>query len=296
MIDFSTIKPHLTKRNMWLAAIFLPPILLVLIMLLMETGSSDYAQMGNAVYRPESFQGQCQTEQLKGAAGATHGESTADGIKFNVRTPLNYDPTVPHPLLLVLSPAGSNRAKTEKTTDLTLAATTAGMIVAYADHPPLSPTTAVELGTIPELIAKKWCIDDKRIYITGHSDGGTSTMALAFMSGTKHIPSAIAPSAAGINYEELRERRCPDPIPAMIMHSAKDKLFPGYGKESAGWWATCNQCDPIPEPLDNGCSAYTNCANGIKTWYCEGDKPHSQWPNINATLIDFFVSSGRKEK
>jgi len=296
MIDFSTIKPHLTKRNMWLAAIFLPPILLVLIMLLMETGSSDYAQMGNAVYRPESIQGRCQTEQLKGSAGATHGESTADGIKFNVRTPLNYDPTVPHPLLLVLSPAGSNRAKTEKTTDLTLAATTAGMIVAYADHPPLSPTTAVELGTIPELIAKKWCIDDKRIYITGHSDGGTSAMALAFMSGTKHIPSAIAPSAAGINYQELRERRCPDPIPAMIMHSAKDKLFPGYGKESAGWWATCNQCDPIPEPLDNGCSAYTNCANGIKTWYCEGDKPHSQWPGINATLIDFFVSSGRKEK
>lgn len=295
MIDFSQLKPYFTKRNKWLTLIFLAPVFLALIMLLMDS-DGDYERMGNAVYRPESIQSRCQAGQLTGEAGATHGESTNDGILYNVRTPLNYDPTIPHPLLLVLSPAGSNRTKTEKMTGLTLPATTAGMIVVYADHPPLSPTTTIELGTIPQLLAKKWCIDEQKIFITGHSDGGTSAMALAFMSGTQHIPKAIAPSGAGINYQDLRERKCPDPLPVMIMHSAKDRRFPGYGLDSAAWWAACNKCGPIPEPLDNGCNAYTNCEGNLKTWYCEGDKPHAQWPNINDTLIDFLMSSSRNEK
>jgi polyhydroxybutyrate depolymerase len=187
----------------------------------------------------------------------------------------------------------SNRAKTEKLTGLTLKATTAGFIVAYADHPELSPTSTIELGTIPGLIAKKWCVDEQRIFLTGHSDGGTAAMALAFMAGTKHIPNAIAPSAAGIDYQDLRDRKCPKPIPVMIMHSANDHLFPKYGVQSSGWWAACNKCEPIPEKIKNGCMAYSGCANGVKTWYCEGDKLHAQWPGINDTLIDFFVSVGR---
>lgn len=117
---------------------------------------------------------------------------------------------------MVYAPAGANRARTDKLTGLTYEATTAGFIVAYADHPELSPTTTVQLGTIPGLIAQKWCVDQKRIYLTVHSDGGTVSMALAFMAGTKHIPSAIAPSAAGINYGDLSDRSCPDPISVMI--------------------------------------------------------------------------------
>jgi polyhydroxybutyrate depolymerase len=295
MFNFSRLKPYLTSRNRWLAVLFLLPVLLAFVLLLMDN-SGDFAQMGTASYRPELVQGRCQPDLLTGEAGASHGESTQDGIKYNVRTPLNYDPSIAHPLLLVLSPAGSNRAKTEKTTGLTLPATTAGFIVAYADHPELSPTTTIELGTIPKRVAEKWCIDEKRIFITGHSDGGTSAMALAFMAGTRHIPAAIASSAAGIGYQDLRDRQCPKPLPVMVMHSANDHLFPGYGLESSGWWAACNQCDPIPEKLVNGCFGYSGCADDVKTWYCEGDKLHAQWPDINDTLIDFFASSGYRQR
>lgn len=286
------LKPYLSFRNYVIIFLFLLPILITLVFFF--TGSDDeFSRMGNAVYSPDAIQARCEPGARPGDAGASYGESTAEGIKYNIRTPLNYDPSIGHPLLLVYSPAGSNRAKTEKNTGLTFDATRAGFIVAYADHPELSPTTTIELGTIPELVAKKWCIDEKRIYITGHSDGGTAAMALAFMTGTAHIPTAIAPSAAGINYEDLRDRTCPEPLPVMVMHSAKDRLFPNYGLESSGWWAACNQCDPIPEKLSNGCIAYSNCAKAVKTWYCEGDKPHAQWPGLNSTLIEFFVSAGR---
>jgi polyhydroxybutyrate depolymerase len=289
---FDKLKAASTLRNSFFILLFLLPILITLTLFFSED-NDEFSQMGNAPYSGDKIHARCDAGTRPGESGAFNGESTGEGIKYNVRMPLNYDSTIAHPLLMVYSPAKSNRAKTEKMTGLTLKATTAGFIVAYADHPELSPTSTIELGTIPGLIAKKWCVDEKRIFLTGHSDGGTAAMALAFMAGTKHIPDAIAPSAAGIDYQDLRDRKCPKPIPVMIMHSANDHLFPKYGVQSSGWWAACNQCEPIPEKIKNGCMAYSGCANGVKTWYCEGDKLHAQWPSINDTLIDFFVSIDR---
>ncbi len=273
-------------------SLFLLPVVITLLVFFSED-NDEYSQIGSASYAGENANPQCVAGKFDGESGLINGESTLEGIKYNIRTPLNYDATIAHPLLMVFSPAGSNRAKTEKTTALTLKATTAGFIVAYADHPDLSPTSTIELGTIPDLIAKQWCVDKQRIFLTGHSDGGTAAMALAFMSGTKHIPKAIAPSAAGIDSQDLRDHKCPAPIPVMVMHSVNDHLFPKYGQQSSGWWAACNQCEPIPEKIANGCMAYSGCANGVKTWYCEGDKLHAQWPGINDTLLDFLASVGR---
>ncbi|MDO9270746.1 MAG: poly(3-hydroxybutyrate) depolymerase [Methylobacter sp.] len=286
------LKTTSTFRNNIFKLLFLLPIVITLIVFFSED-NDEYSQIGSASYDVKNANQQCAAGTLEGEAGVVNGEATLEGIKYNIRTPLNYDATIAHPLLVVLSPAGSNRAKTEKTTALTLKATTAGFIVAYADHPDLSPTSTIELGTIPGLIAKQWCVDKERIFLTGHSDGGTAAMALAFMSGTKHIPKAIAPSAAGIDSQDLRDHKCPAPLPVMIMHSVNDRLFPKYGQQSSGWWAACNQCEPIPEKIANGCMAYSGCANGVKTWYCEGDKPHAQWPGINDILLDFLAAGGR---
>lgn len=293
--DLQKLLPHLTFRNVIIVILFLTPILLMLVVFFGED-SDQFSQMGNASYGSISMQARCEPGTREGDEGATHGETTLEGIKYNVRTPLNYDPTIAHPLIVVYAPASSNRARTEKMTNLTLEATSVGYIIAYADHPELSPTSTVELGTIPGLIAKKWCVDENRIFLTGHSDGGTVSMALAFMAGTKEIPSAIAPSAAGISYNDLYNHDCPEPISVMVMHSVNDHLFPGYGVEASGWWAACNNCSPIPDKLDNGCISYPGCDNGVKAWYCEGDQLHAHWPGINRTMLDFFASSGRSKK
>ncbi len=291
----NSVKSYLTARNIIILAILLMPIVLTFTVFFGED-SSEYTAMGNAVYGSGPNTVRCEPGSRNGDSGATYGESTLDGIKYNVRTPMNYKATVAHPLIVVYSPAGSNRAKTEKMTHLTMEATSAGYIIAYADHPELSPTSTIELGTIPGLISKKWCIDNNRIFLTGHSDGGTASMALAFMAGTKDIPTAIAPSAAGIHYNDLYNHECPEPISVMVMHSENDHLFPGYGVESSGWWAACNQCSPIPDELENGCISYPGCKNGVTTWYCEGSELHAHWPGINSTIIEFFSSSSRSNK
>ena len=119
-----------------------------------------------------------------------------------VKTPVNYNASIAHPLLMVYAPARTNRYESEDFMDLTQEATAAGFIVAYADHRKMTPETIEALAKMQGLIEKKWCIDKKRVFLTGHSDGGTAAMGIAFLNGTKHIPAAIVPSAMGIRGEE----------------------------------------------------------------------------------------------
>lgn len=234
--------------------------------------------------------GSCPAGLRPGAAGAIDGKVSVGGIRYMVRTPSNYDATFAHPLLMVYAPAGQSRWASERFAGLTTSVTGAGFIVVYADHRPLNISTVEELGTIPELVAKEWCIDESKVYVTGHSDGGTASMALAVLEKTRRIPAAIAPSAAGWTGQDLEEFQCRDPLPVMIMHSKNDRLFPGWGAETAAWWAGCNRCDVAKTtPLEGGCRAYQGCASGGATLYCEGTGSHRDWPNLNRIMLDFFT-------
>jgi len=217
-------------------------------------------------------------------------EQTEHGIKYAVRTPANYNPGILHPLLMVYAPAGSSRFRSERLTDLTFTATAAGFVVAYADSRRLSLEVIPELGTIPRLIATKWCVDERRVYLTGHSDGGTVALALALLDETRHIPTSVAPSAAGFRQIDLETFSCPKTLSALIMHSANDHLFPGYGTETAAWLAACNKCQSRSvEKDENGCIAYSGCRTNSKTIYCEGTGTHRQWPALNPVLLSFFI-------
>ena len=245
--------------------------------------------LSETVYVVSNDTRQCDPGTKPGTAGASNDEQSAAGIRYMVKTSVNYNPSIAHPLLMVYAPARTNRYASEGFVHLTQEATAAGFLVAYADHRTMSPKAIEELATIPGLIEQKWCVDHKRIVLTGHSDGGTTAMAIAFLNGTKHIPAAIAPSAAGIRGEELKAYQCPNPLPIMIMHSSQDSLFPGYGKEAMQWWATCNGCDTAPPIKDaDGCVIYRGCKNNVTTRYCEGTGTHTKWPGNNKAIIDFF--------
>ena len=248
--------------------------------------------LSETVYPVGSASGRCDPGIKPGSAGASNDEKTAAGIRYMVKTPVNYNATMAHPLLMVYAPAQTNRYESEDFVHLTQEATTAGFIVAYADHRTMTPKTIEELAEIPGLIEQKWCIDKKRIFLTGHSDGGTAAMAIAFINGTKHIPAAIAPSAAGIRGEDLKVYQCPNPLPVMIVHSSQDRHFPGYGKEAIQWWAACNGCDTAGLVKDaDGCVTYKGCTNNVTTRYCEGTGTHSEWSGKNKAIIDFFRGS-----
>jgi polyhydroxybutyrate depolymerase len=248
--------------------------------------------LSEAVYAVTDHTLRCDPGTKPGHAGVSDDENTPAGIRYMVKTPVNYNASIAHPLLMVYAPGGRNRYESEEYMYLTQEATAAGLIVAYADHRTMTPETIEKLAEIPGLIEQKWCIDKKQIFLTGHSDGGTTAMAIAFLDGTKHIPAAIAPSAMGIRGEDLKAYHCPNPLPVMLLHSSQDSLFPGYGKEAIQWWAACNGCDASPPVKDaDGCVTYRGCKNSATTRYCEGTGSHTTWPGSNKAIIDFFRSA-----
>jgi polyhydroxybutyrate depolymerase len=231
----------------------------------------------------------CDPTSKPGRGGATNGERSAKSIHYNVRAPLNYDPTRRHGLIMVYAPARSSAVETEKQMGFTRQATHSGFVVAYADHATLGLPAARELAMIPSQISEKWCVDPQRIFLTGHSDGGTITHIAALLSESRNIVRGIAPSAAGVVATDLQAYGCRSPIPALIMHSMNDSLFPRFGTQTAQWWAQCNRCDiKRKEVLPNGCVAYKACAAHAPTWYCESDGGHSAWPDRNEAIIEFF--------
>ncbi|MBH0194003.1 MAG: poly(3-hydroxybutyrate) depolymerase [Nitrospira sp.] len=254
------------------------------------TENSAPPQLETYAYSSAPVSARCETGTRIGRAGASDGEASADGLRYQVRTPSNYDVSIAHPLLIVYAAAGQSGLASERMTGLTPTATASGFVIVYADHRPLGIPAIEQLGTISGLVAKKWCIDEKRVFVTGHSDGGTASLALAVFDKTKKIPAAIAPSAAGWRGKDLEAYQCPAPIPVMVMHGANDSLFPGWGAQTAAWWAACNGCDGAKtKKVDGGCVAYQGCASGGVTLYCEGAGSHRDWPNLNRVMIEFFV-------
>ena len=249
---------------------------------------------------PENITHACAPGARTGAAGRTDELLTERGIRYFVRTPLNYDNRIAHPLMMVFSPGDRSGLGTEWFTGLTTEATRQGFVVVYADNRPrrspamdrpLAKEWILELGTIPALVATQWCIDQDRVFLTGHSNGGTISTALALMEESPLSPAAIAPSAAGFRGEDLNPFACPAPLPVLVMHSRNDKVFPGYGAETVQWWKQCNQCSDNVRILDAGCTSFPDCKNDVSTIYCEGERRHTVWPERNNRIISFFTGA-----
>ena len=229
----------------------------------------------------------CAPGEKTGAAGKTDGLKTAVGTKYNVRTAATYDPTAATPLVIVYAPAGGDPATTESFTKLTPDVTARGWMIAYLDHlTPSTPAIAKNAASIAQLVSDQWCVDPTRIYLTGHSDGGSTASIVAI--GKLVGAAALGPSAAGVNGAYLASQKCPAPLPVMVMHGKNDTLFPGFGKEAADWWQKCFKCT-AGAALPNGCIPYTGCEGGVEVRYCERNATHPQWPAMNADLLDFFA-------
>lgn len=249
--------------------------------------------LGNFDYVSARDFGRCGAGARVGRVGRSDGERSNKGIRYSVRTPANYDATRRHRLLMVYAPAGASAQTTEALSGLTAAATGLGFVVAYADHAPLGLVGATELASIPASIAAKWCIDARRIYLTGHSDGGTIANIVAVMAATRDGVAGVAPSAAGVVASDLEGYGCRAPIPVMVMHSKRDTLFPGFGAEVARWWARCNGCALTQtRSIAAGCIAYAGCGPGAQTRYCEGEQSHAKWPDQGELVVEFFAAQG----
>jgi polyhydroxybutyrate depolymerase len=280
---------RLARRLQWaLVALGAALVLVPIVCTMRRLQGGEALELGAASYGDENARG-CAPGERPGPVGKSDGERTAGGLVYAVRTPANYDATRAHPLIMVYAPHGTSTGLVERYVGLTREATAAGFVIAYAGSRDLSRRTILLLAEIPRAIARRWCIDETRIHLTGHSDGGTTAEALAFLPETRGLAASIAPSGAGIRGADLATETCPPPLPVLILHAESDWVFPGYGAEAARWWAKCNGCDverTFRRP--DGCDAFEGCAAGGETVLCKDPGGHLDWPKRNSTILEWF--------
>ena len=214
---------------------------------------------------------------------------SAGNIPYSVTTPANYRRDYPHPLLVVWAPSGFNASLSERFTGLTGRATARGYIVVHVASVPLGFKALRLLAAIPDEVVEAWCVDPEQIYYTGHSDGGTVSNALAVLPERRVEPAAIAPSAMGMKGGDMKDYACPGPTNVMLMHNLEDGHFPDYGGGVAQWWATCNRCGETPEVSNHpGCVEFPDCANQVRTLFCQARGNHAYWPGFDHDMMAFF--------
>ncbi|TAF46195.1 MAG: phospholipase [Sphingobacteriales bacterium] len=236
---------------------------------------------------------------------------TLNGEQRNylLNLPPNYYETNNLSLVIAMHGGGGNAAQFEKTSLLTQKANTSNFIVVYPDGipSPLGIATwnaglccgyAVNSNTndvafISALIDKllaNYKINPKKVYATGHSNGGM--MAYRLASELSHKIAAIGVSACTmVTNQPLKAIRA---VPIVHIHSLLDKNVPiegglGIGPSGVNYpavltglqaWATYNNCPAMQKVVSKNnnytLTKWNNCTNNTHIeYYLSNDGGHA---------------------
>lgn len=244
-------------------------------------------------------------------AGAVDGNHTlehATGTRqYTLRVPPGHDGTTPLPLVIDFHGYTSNKEQQALFSALGATADAEGFVLVHPDgltNPGTSDQswnaglccafgdeTRDDIGFVDALlddVASKVCIDEKRVYATGMSNGGFMSHLLACERADRF--AAIAPVAGvlGVPPESCQPSR---PVPVIHFHGTQDSLvpydgggpgnFPSVPETSAGW-AARNGCTGQPaETFANGtatCMTTAGCEGGVEVTLCTLEGMGHCWP------------------
>jgi polyhydroxybutyrate depolymerase len=163
-------------------------------------------------------------------------------------------------------------------------------------------------------VSAELCIDPKRVYATGMSNGGMLSNRLG--CELSHRLAAIAPVAGPRAIDTCQPSR---PLPVIAFHGTDDLIVPYDGGGSGGaepvmasfsfWTKNAGCSDPQPSLVfQNGsvtCVEIAACSGGARVQLCTVDGGGHQWPggiaipglgtqtndvSASGALVDFFLA------
>ena len=130
-------------------------------------------------------------------------------------------------------------------------------------------------------LKQDYVVDAKRIYCTGHSNGGGFTYLLWLARGD--IFAAVAPSSAAAKYADKLS-----PKPALILGGQNDPLVKFVWQErTMAAVRKVNGCSATGEPWDKQCTLYPS-AGGTPLVTCIFPGGHQFNPAEPALIVKFF--------
>lgn len=251
-------------------------------------------------------------------AGDTDFTLMFDGAEreFRVHAPPAYDPTAATPVVLILHGYTETNDSIEDITQMTPEADARGYIVVYPQGLGTSWNAGEccgssqqqgidDVGFINAMLDKieaDYCVDTKRVYSAGFSNGGMLSHRLACESADRI--AAIGPVSGPIRLSTCTPSR---PVPLQQFHGTSDFIVPyngGFGATSVpdctAGWVERNGCDPTPTVTfdmgDATCETYSGCDEGADVVLCTLDGGGHQWPGgqsggpFGTVNMDIFAS------
>lgn len=127
------------------------------------------------------------------------------------------------------------------------------------------------------------CIDSKRVYVSGHSNGGAMTYRLACEAAD--IFAAVAPVCGGM-FMSVAECNPSRPIPVMAIRSTGDPTVTiDSADDDIEEWLTNNQCDESAVTTSGVCKTYSSCAGGAQVKDCRPPGNHGFFYASNNTFL-----------
>jgi poly(3-hydroxybutyrate) depolymerase len=213
-----------------------------------------------------------------------------DGVlrTYLLDVPAGYDGTTPYPLVFAFHGATTSG-------EFFRSAFYGNLLSAMADeavvvHPDAlgSPSAWNEAADVPFFDAmlasleSSACIDDTRVFATGHSSGGFFTNTLGCQRGD--ALRAIAPVSAGGPFTFGRPggaSACTGEVAVWIAHAENDETVAfENGVASRDRWLEANGCGDTTAPAEPApCVEYTGCSEGLPVRWCVYDDGHD-WPEF----------------
>jgi polyhydroxybutyrate depolymerase len=243
-------------------------------------------------------------------ASVTHVDLELDGVmrSYELHVPPSYDGTTPLPLVLSFHGYTSTGLAQEESTEMNDLADREGFVVAYPNglynswNAGTCCGQAAERGvddvgftrTLIEDIGTRGCIDPRRVYATGMSNGGFFSYRLACEAAD--VIAAAAPVAAvmGIDDASCMPAR---PIPIMAFNGTSDPLVlydggglgasPSVAETTAGW-IDRNGCTGEPfvsyQNGDATCETADQCDGDASVTQCTIEGGGHCWPGYPCRL------------
>ncbi len=222
---------------------------------------------------------------------------------FRVFVPPNYAPNKAMPVVLNFHGVANDAWTQVLLSDMESKAEAAGFIAVHPEGRALPSTSwnagaccqpAATLGVddigfvrvLLDRLTERLCVDPRRIYATGISNGGMLAYRLACEVSDRI--AAIAPVAASLVHTPCKP---PRPVPVMIFHGTLDSIVPYAGNPLLGYpsvsanvehWTTHNRCGDQKQSSfskgDASCEAYTACQDGAQVEVCTILGGGHTWP------------------
>lgn len=150
---------------------------------------------------------------------------------------------------------------------------------AVAGNRDLAFTTA-----LLDQLERDYCVDRRRLYATGFSNGGFFSQLLACALAARI--AAVAPVGGGTLTIDCQPAR---PVPILIHHGSLDDLVPvASARASRDRWRTLDGCEGAGEADGPACQVWNQCRAGAVVEYCEGPYGHRWQPGTSERVWSFL--------